>query len=146
LRQLRIYADLRRGDLQLDWNGRQLSVVRYFEQQPTLRRQSRGSYRQSRGAVPDLKRLLVSAAERDPTDGIAANNYQGHQRNYKANNQGDIKIEYDKSDKDKLTGFYSMSTAYDGTTPLLAISFSGPNLYPTKLGGMNWVHTFSPAF
>ena len=81
-----------------------------------------------------------------PTDGIAANNYQGHQRNFKANNQGDIKIEYDKSDKDKLTGFYSMSTAYDGTTPLLAISFSGPNLYPTKLGGMNWVHTFSPAF
>ena len=81
-----------------------------------------------------------------PTDGIAANNYQGHQRNFKANNQGDIKIEYDKSDKDKLTGFYSMSTAYDGTTPLLAISFSGPNLYPTKLGGMNWVHTFSPSF
>ena len=81
-----------------------------------------------------------------PTDGIAANNYQGSQRSYKANNQGDIKIEYDKSQKDKLTGFYSMSTAYDGTTPLLAISFSGPNLYPTKLGGLTWVHTFSPAF
>jgi len=81
-----------------------------------------------------------------PTDGIAANNYQGHQRNFKANNQGDIKIEYDKSNKDKLTGFFSISTAYDGTSPLLAISFSGPNLYPTKLGGMNWVHTFSPAF
>ena len=81
-----------------------------------------------------------------PTDDIAANNYQGHSRNYNANNQGDIKIEYDKSDKDKLTGFYSMSTAYDGTTPLLAISFSGPNLYPTKLGGLTWVHTFSPSF
>jgi len=81
-----------------------------------------------------------------PTDGIAANNYQGHQRSYKANNQGDIKIEYDKSNKDKLTGFFSISTAYDGTSPLLAISFSGPNLYPTKLGGMNWVHTFSPSF
>jgi hypothetical protein len=81
-----------------------------------------------------------------PTDGIAANNYQGHQRSFKANNQGDIKIEYDKSNKDKLTGFFSISTAYDGTSPLLAISFSGPNLYPTKLGGMNWVHTFSPAF
>jgi hypothetical protein len=81
-----------------------------------------------------------------PTNGIVANNYQGHQRSYKANNQGDIKIEYDKSNTDKLTGFYSVSTAYDGTTPLLAISFSGPNLYPTKLGGLTWVHTFSPAF
>lgn len=81
-----------------------------------------------------------------PTDGIAANNYQGHQRTYAANNQGDVKIEYDKGDKDKLTGFYSMSTAYGGQTPLLAISFSGPNLYPTKLGGLTWVHTFSPSF
>ncbi|HEV2577636.1 MAG TPA: carboxypeptidase-like regulatory domain-containing protein [Acidobacteriaceae bacterium] len=81
-----------------------------------------------------------------PTDGIVNDNYQGSQRSYKANNQGDIKLEYDKSDKDKLTGFYSMSTAYDGTSPLLAISFSGPNLYPTKLGGLTWVHTFSPAF
>jgi hypothetical protein len=81
-----------------------------------------------------------------PTDSIVANNYQGHSRSYKANNQGDVKIEYDKSDKNKLTAFYSMSTAYDGSTPLLAISFSGPNLYPTKLGGLTWVHTFSPAF
>ncbi len=81
-----------------------------------------------------------------PTDLIVNDNYQGHSRSYKANNQGDIKIEYDKSDKNKLTGFYSMSTAYDGSTPLLAISFSGPNLFPTKLGGLTWVHTFSPAF
>ena len=80
-----------------------------------------------------------------PTDGIAANNYQAPTRSYKANNQGDVKLEYVMKDSDKLTGFYSMSTAYDGTTPVLAISFSGPNLYPTKLGGANWVHTFSPS-
>ncbi|HTJ29881.1 MAG TPA: carboxypeptidase regulatory-like domain-containing protein [Acidobacteriaceae bacterium] len=80
-----------------------------------------------------------------PTDGIAANNYTAPQRQFKANNQGDIKIEYDMDSKDKLTGFYSMSTAFDGTTPVLAISFSGPNLYPTKLMGVNWVHTFSPS-
>ncbi len=80
-----------------------------------------------------------------PTDGIAANNYTAPTRTYKANNQGDIKLEYDMSERDKLTGFYAMSTAYDGNTPVLAISFSGPNLYPTKLGGANWVHTFSPS-
>jgi hypothetical protein len=80
-----------------------------------------------------------------PTDGIAANNYQAHTRTYKANNQGDIKVDYQISGHDKLSGFYSMSTAYDGTTPVLAISFNGPNLYPTKLSGANWVHTFSPS-
>jgi hypothetical protein len=79
-----------------------------------------------------------------PADGIASNDYQGPTRNYKANNQGDIKIEYDLGASDKITGFYSMSTAYDGNTPVLAISFPGPNLYPTKLLGANWVHIFSP--
>lgn len=80
-----------------------------------------------------------------PTDGIANSNYQAPTRTYKANNQGDIKIEYDPRAEDRFTGFYAMSTAYDGTTPVLAISFPGVNLYPTKLFGTNWVHTFSPA-
>jgi len=80
-----------------------------------------------------------------PTDGIIANNYQGPHRSFKANNQGDIKLEYDLAAKDKVTGFYSMSTAYDGTTAVLAITFPGINLYPTRIIGANWVHTFSPS-
>ncbi len=79
-----------------------------------------------------------------PTDGIAKNNFQGPSKSYKVNNQGDIKIEYDLSAKDKVTGFYSMSTAFDGTTNPLLISFPGVNRYPTWLLGANWVHTFSP--
>ena len=80
-----------------------------------------------------------------PTDGIANGNYQAPSRTFTANNQGDIKIEFDPRTSDKFTGFYSMSTAYNGSTPVLAISFNGVNLYPTKLFGVNWVHTFSPA-
>lgn len=80
-----------------------------------------------------------------PTDTLIANNYVGPTRNYTANNQGDTKIEYDPRPADKLTGFYSMGTAYGGSTAVLAITFPGPNLYPTKLGGANWVHTFSPS-
>ena len=80
-----------------------------------------------------------------PTDGLVNSDYQAPTRSFKANNQGDIKIEYDPRAKDKITGFYSMSTAFDGSTPVLAISFPGVNLYPTKLSGANWVHTFSPS-
>jgi hypothetical protein len=80
-----------------------------------------------------------------PTDGIVANNYIGNTRSYKANNQGDAKIEFDPNAKDKITGFYSMSTAYDGSTTLLPVDFPGVNIFPTKLGGANWVHIFSPA-
>jgi Carboxypeptidase regulatory-like domain/TonB-dependent Receptor Plug Domain/TonB dependent receptor len=80
-----------------------------------------------------------------PTDGIAANNFQGHTRSYKANNQGDIKIEYDPHSSDKITGTYSMSTAYDGSTALLDISFPSVNIFPTKIIGASWAHTFSPS-
>jgi hypothetical protein len=80
-----------------------------------------------------------------PSDGIAANDFQGPTRQFKANNQGDIKIEYDPRQADKITGFYAMSTAYDGQIAVLGISFPGPNLYPTKVTGANWVHVFSPA-
>lgn len=80
-----------------------------------------------------------------PSDGIAGNNLQGPSRNFTANNQGDVKIEYDPRNADRITGFYSMSTAYDGSTALLGIDFPSTDLYPTKLGGMTWVHVFSPA-
>jgi hypothetical protein len=86
-----------------------------------------------------------------PTKGTAiSNNYQGPFRQFKANNQGDVKIEYDPSSKDKITGFFSISTAFDGQTATsssdaLAISFPGVNLYPTHIVGGNWVHTFSPS-
>jgi hypothetical protein len=80
-----------------------------------------------------------------PSDGIVANNLQGPQRTYKTNNQGDIKIEYDPRSSDKITGFYSISTAYDGKTALLGITFPGVNIFPTKITGANWVHIFSPS-
>jgi hypothetical protein len=80
-----------------------------------------------------------------PSDGIAGNDLQGYSRLFEANNQGDIKVEWDPRAADKVTAFYSMSTAYNGTTALLGISFPGHNLYPTKLSGANWVHIFSPA-
>ena len=78
-----------------------------------------------------------------PTDGIINNDLQGPQRTFRANNQGDVKLEYDPNQKDKITGFYAMSTAYDGNTSVLPISFPNGSTYPTKLFGVNWVHLFS---
>lgn len=80
-----------------------------------------------------------------PSDGIAANNYEAQSRSFHANNQGDGKLEWDPRAADKLTGFYAMSTGYDGNTPVLDIFFPGVNLFPTWLMGSTWVHTFSPS-
>ena len=79
-----------------------------------------------------------------PTDGIAANNYEAPNKQFKGNNQGDVKIEFDMRPNDKITGFYSISHAYDGSVPVLAITFPGENLYPTWLAGAMWTHIFSP--
>jgi hypothetical protein len=80
-----------------------------------------------------------------PSDGIADNNYEAPNPSYKGNNQGDVKIEYAPRAKDKFTGFYAVSHAYDGSVAVLAITFPGKNLYPTWITGANWVHTFSPS-
>lgn len=80
-----------------------------------------------------------------PVDGIVQNNYIGRTRSYLGNNQGDVKIEWDPRGNDKITAFYAQSDAFDGTVAVLPISFPPQNVYPTKMFGTNWVHTFSPS-
>ncbi|NYF52440.1 TonB-dependent receptor [Tunturiibacter gelidoferens] len=80
-----------------------------------------------------------------PTDGIAANDLQGPQRTYRANNQGDIKIEYTPNAADKISGFYAKSDAYDGATSVLPVSFPNGSTFPSQLGGLTWTHIFSPS-
>jgi hypothetical protein len=73
------------------------------------------------------------------------NNYQGAKRSFVVNNQFDIKTEWDPRYADKVTAFYSASRAYDVSGNVLAIAFPSGGIYPTKLGGGTWVHTFSPS-
>ena len=80
-----------------------------------------------------------------PTDGLIANNYQGGFRQFKANNQGDIKLEFTPGQSDRFSGFFALSSAYDGQSSVLNIQFPSQNVFPTKLFGVNWVHTFSPS-
>src|SRR3984885_6877971 len=66
-----------------------------------------------------------------PSDGVTANNLQGPVRLYRGNNQGDVKIDYDARLNDKITGFYSASTGYDGETSVLPVTFPVTNHSPT---------------
>jgi hypothetical protein len=79
------------------------------------------------------------------TNTLFNNNYRGPQRTFIVNNQFDIKTEWDPRLTDKITAFYSQGRSYDGSVAVLAISFPSFSIYPTKLGGGTWVHTFSPS-
>jgi hypothetical protein len=80
-----------------------------------------------------------------PSDGLLANNFQGPTKSFVINNQGDIKIEWDKGAANKFTAFYAQSNSNDASTALIPVFFPSVNAYPTKLGGGSWIHTFSSA-
>ncbi|WP_035354948.1 TonB-dependent receptor [Edaphobacter aggregans] len=79
-----------------------------------------------------------------PTDGLLQNNFQGPQRKFVRNDQGDAKLDWSQSQSNKFTVFYSQSNAGDTQTSLIPIFFPPQNVYPTKLGGGSWIHTFTP--
>lgn len=78
-----------------------------------------------------------------PTDGLVQSNFQGGQTSFVKNNQEDAKIDWTPGNVNKINGFYSQSTARDGSTALIPVFFPSQNVYPTKVFGLSWVHTFS---
>ncbi len=92
-------------------------------------------------AHPELYPLPNTA----PEDGLVQNNFTGPTRTFRVNNQGDFKVEWDPRGEDKLTAFYAQSDASDGTVAVLPVSFPSQNVFPTKIFGATWVHTFSAA-
>ena len=80
-----------------------------------------------------------------PSDTLIKNNLATPQRSFVVNSQGDIKISYSKGQSNKFNAFYAQSNANDFTTALIPVAFPSPNQFPTKLGGGNWIHTFSPS-
>jgi len=80
-----------------------------------------------------------------PLDGLLQNNFQGSQRSFVRNDQGDIKIDWSATATNKFSAFYAQSDAGDTQTAVIPIFFPSQNVYPTKLGGGSWIHTFSSA-
>jgi Carboxypeptidase regulatory-like domain/TonB dependent receptor len=79
-----------------------------------------------------------------PTDGLLANNFQGPQTTFVRNNQEDFKVDWTPGSANQISGFYAQGKGNDGSTALIPVFFPSQNVYPTKVGGASWVHTFSP--
>ncbi len=81
-----------------------------------------------------------------PTPGGLAtqNNYQAPNKTNRYDDQFDVKVNYNLSQRDTFSGSYSHALAGDFTTPVLAISFPGVSRLPFQSFSFDHVHTFTP--
>jgi hypothetical protein len=90
-------------------------------------------------------KILSSQYYPMPTTGSLLNNYQYASNTAINGDQGDAKIDWNISDKDRLFGRYSQSrfdNPSDNTYPLVYNSFA---TYPTHTGVLDYTRTISPA-
>lgn len=73
------------------------------------------------------------------------NNYQGPEKGYTVNNQGDAKVDYVINQKNTLSARYSIGDAYDFASTVLPVQFPNQNDFPFQSLVLNYIHTFTPA-
>jgi hypothetical protein len=79
-----------------------------------------------------------------PTSDRLENNYLVASRSQTHGDQGDIKIDANLTDSDRLFGRYSQSQQSSPSFESFPLSFPGFFDAPTKNGVLNWTHTFGP--
>jgi len=72
------------------------------------------------------------------------NNYQGPEKGYTVNNQGDVKVDYTIGPRDSVMGRYSIGDAYDFSSTVLPVQFPTQNDFPFQSLVLNYIHTFTP--
>jgi hypothetical protein len=89
-------------------------------------------------------KILSSSYYPTPTNGNLLNNYQYGVRSYVNGDQGDIKVDYNYSEKDRIFGRYSESAFANPTIRNYALAYNSFANYPSHTGVLDWTHTFSP--
>ena len=79
-----------------------------------------------------------------PTAGATQNNYQAPTKTNRYDDQYDVKVNYNLSQRDTMSGSYSHALAGDFSTSVLALSFPGTTVLPFQTFSFDEVHTFTP--
>jgi hypothetical protein len=94
---------------------------------------------------PVAKNLFSSPLYPLPVTPGLQNNFYNTTASHIYQDQGDAKIDYNMSDKDRLWGRYSQSFLRNPSTNSFALFAPGFNDTPTYNGVVNWTRTFSPS-
>ena len=72
-------------------------------------------------------------------------NYIGSSSTRRYNEQGDIKIDYTPTTRDRFSVRYTQGQAGDTNTSSILTTFPGSSIYPDKGTAINWVRTITPS-
>jgi hypothetical protein len=90
------------------------------------------------------KNLFASSFYPSPANSGLTNNAYNTTTQAFNNNQGDAKVDWSISDKDRLSGRYSQSYQSNPLSNSLLILGNSYSNAPIQSGVLNWTHTFSP--
>ncbi len=89
-------------------------------------------------------KILSSQYYPTPTNSALLNNLNYGVRTYINGDQGDVKVDYNLSDKDHFFGRYSQSSFDNPTFRTDLLLYNGFANYPTHTGVLDWTRTVSP--
>jgi hypothetical protein len=90
-------------------------------------------------------KILSSSFYPQPTLPGLLNNYQYGVRSYINGDQGDLKIDWNKSEKDHLFARYSESAFTNPTIRNYPLAYNSFANYPSHTGVLDWTRTISPS-
>ena len=89
---------------------------------------------------------LLPLPNEAPSAAPVQNNYQGVTKSLTRNDQGDMKVDWTPTAKDRISGRWSEGEADDGTTiALIPVTFPGVNDFPFKQVALFYTRTISPS-
>jgi hypothetical protein len=94
---------------------------------------------------PAAMKIITSEFYPQPTNGNLINNFQYAQNSYIHGDQGDAKIDWNLSEKDRIFGRYSQSRFNNPTIRAFPLLYNNFNDYPSKTGAIDWTRTISPS-
>jgi hypothetical protein len=94
---------------------------------------------------PAASKILTSQYYPQPTNSSLVNNYQYGQNTAINGDQGDVKVDWNISDKDRFYGRFSESRYDHPTINTLPLAYNSFSTDPTHTGVIDWTRTISPS-
>ncbi len=95
---------------------------------------------------PIAVNILTSSAYPAPINGNLVNNQVNTTHTYTNGDQGDVKVDWNASEKDRIYGRYSQQNVVNPSTNSQTLLYNGFNNYPLYNGVLDYTRTISPTF